>query len=58
MKPKHPVIEAIRERNTVRQFTPEEVSEEILNLILESGLWAPSGMNNQPWKFASSVTKI
>ena len=52
MNAKNPVIEAIRTRRSVRQFTKEPVSEEVLNQILESGLWAPSGKNNQPWKFA------
>ena len=49
---KNPVIEAIRTRRSVRQFTKEPISDEVMNQILESGLWAPSGKNNQPWKFA------
>jgi nitroreductase len=49
---KNPVIEAIRTRRSIRQFTKEPVSDEVMNQILESGLWAPSGKNNQPWKFA------
>jgi nitroreductase len=52
MRAKDPVIEAIRTRRSVRRFTREAVSDEVLNQILESGLWAPSGKNNQPWKFA------
>ena len=52
MTNKNPVVEAIRKRRSVRQFTVEEVSEEMVNEILESGSWAPSGKNNQPWKFA------
>jgi len=52
MRAKNPVIEAIRTRRSIRQFTKEAVSDEVLNQILESGLWAPSGKNNQPWKFA------
>jgi nitroreductase len=52
MRAKDPVIEAIRTRRSIRQFTKEPVSDEMVNQILESGLWAPSGKNNQPWKFA------
>jgi nitroreductase len=52
MKAKDPVIEAIRTRRSIRQFTKEAVSDEVLNQILESALWAPSGKNNQPWRFA------
>jgi len=28
------------------------VSGELTGKILEAGRWAPSGLNNQPWKFA------
>ena len=52
MKSENSVIEAIKTRRSIRQFRKEPVSDELLNLILESGLWAPSGKNNQPWKFA------
>jgi nitroreductase len=52
MRGKNPVVEAIRTRRSIRQFTKEAVSDEALDQILESGLWAPSGKNNQPWKLA------
>jgi nitroreductase len=52
MGAKNPVIEAIRRRRSVRQFTKEPVSDDALDRILESAVWAPSGRNNQPWKFA------
>jgi nitroreductase len=48
----NPVIETIKTRRSIRQFKKEPVSEEALDQILESGAWAPSGKNNQPWKFA------
>ena len=52
MSAENPVIEAIRTRRSVRQFTRKPVSDDALNQILESAVWAPSGKNNQPWKFA------
>lgn len=52
MKAENPVIEAIKTRRSIRQFAKEPVSDEVVDQILESGLWAPSGKNNQPWKFA------
>jgi nitroreductase len=52
MDVKNPVIEAIKTRRSVRQFTSEPVSDDALNQILGSAVWAPSGRNNQPWKFA------
>ncbi len=52
MKVENPIIEAVRTRRSLRQFKKEPVSDDLLSQILESGLWAPSGKNNQPWKFA------
>lgn len=52
MDAKNQVIEAIRTRRSVRQFTNETVSDDTVNEILGSAVWAPSGKNNQPWKFA------
>ena len=52
MKAENPIIEAIKTRRSIRQFTKELVSDEVLDQILESGLWAPSGKNNQSWEFA------
>lgn len=46
------VIQAIKTRRSIRQFKKDPVPDEILDQILESALWAPSGKNNQPWKFA------
>jgi len=60
MKAEHSVIETIKTRRSFRQFTKKPVSDEVLDKILESGLWAPSRKNNQPWKFAvvrDSATK-
>ena len=46
------IIEIIKNRRSVRKFTSEPVSEELIVKILEAGRWAPSGLNNQPWRFA------
>jgi len=45
------VKEAILNRKSIRKYTEELVSEEKILEILEAGRWAPSGLNNQPWKF-------
>jgi nitroreductase len=46
------VLSAIRQRRSVRKFTDEPITDEELDAILEAGRWAPSGLNNQPWRFA------
>lgn len=47
----NPVLQAIVERRSIRRFTGEEVSTGDVRTILEAGRWAPSGLNNQPWRF-------
>lgn len=52
MKNEPSLLSAIRNRRSIRHFTKEPVPDELVDQILEAGLWAPSGKNNQPWKFA------
>ncbi len=44
-------FEAIAGRRSVREFTGEPVSDADLDRLLEAARWAPSGLNNQPWRF-------
>ncbi|MEJ2033313.1 MAG: nitroreductase family protein [Deltaproteobacteria bacterium] len=45
------ILEAIHRRRSIREFTEEKVSSEQILTIIEAGVWAPSGLNNQPWRF-------
>jgi len=45
-------IDAILERRSARKFSPEEIPDEDLSMILEAGLRAPSSKNSQPWYLA------
>ena len=42
---------AIRTRRSVREYTSDPVGEEELDELLQAARWAPSGLNNQPWRF-------
>lgn len=44
-------------RRSVRKFKDVPITKEILLKILEYGRWAPSGLNNQPWKIIGIVRK-
>ena len=44
------VIEAIRTRHSVRDFSSKPVPEETVMKILEASLRSPSGGNSQPWE--------
>ena len=46
-----PVQDAIERRRSIREFTGEPVARELLHKIVRAGIWAPSGLNNQPWRF-------
>jgi nitroreductase len=47
----NPVLDAVRQRRSIRRYTPEPVSAGEIAAVLEAGRWAPSGLNNQPWRF-------
>lgn len=45
-------LECINSRRSVREFTDEPVTAEQVRQIIDAGCRAPSGLNNQPWRFA------
>ena len=45
------ILNALHERRSIRKYTDEPVSTESIKTILDAGRWAPSGLNNQPWRF-------
>lgn len=42
----------LRGRRSVRRFRSDPVADEIINRVLDAGLWAPSPHGTQPWRFA------
>lgn len=46
-----PVLQAIYNRRSRREFTEQRVEMSDLHEIITAGIWAPSGLNNQPWRF-------
>ncbi len=48
----NPVLEAIYSRRSIREYTDEPVEDQQVLEIIRAGMWAPSGLNNQPWRFA------
>ncbi len=47
----HDVHPLIRQRFSPRAFTGDPVSEAELLTLFEAAAWAPSSMNEQPWRF-------
>ena len=45
------MLEAIRNRRSIRSYTPKDVDDALVHELLESARIAPSGSNKQPWAF-------
>jgi len=45
-------LRLIKERRSVRRYTKKTIPVHYVKRVLEAGQWAPSGLNNQPWRFA------
>jgi nitroreductase len=41
----------IRGRRSTRTYDDKPVPKELIEKVIESGTWAPTGVNRQPWKF-------
>jgi nitroreductase len=46
------IVQAIKERKSIRAFKPDQVPMDLLKKILEHAMRAPSWANTQPWEFA------
>jgi nitroreductase len=45
--------EAIHQRRAVRDYKPDPVSCDLLQQMIVTASWAPSAMNEQPWRFTA-----
>ncbi|MBT9161959.1 MAG: nitroreductase family protein [Dehalococcoidia bacterium] len=45
------LMQAIKERRSIRRLKSEPVNNDLVNTVLEAGRWAPSWANTQCWKF-------
>jgi nitroreductase len=45
------VLEAIKGRRSIRAFKNRNVSQELVEKLIEAAIWAPSAGNIQPWEF-------
>ena len=47
----NPVMQALLTRRSIRRFESKPIPEDILNMILKAGYYAPTGHNLQTWRF-------
>lgn len=45
------LVEAIKNRKSIRKYTDQVVTDEQINTLLEAAMCAPSAHNKQPWEF-------
>jgi nitroreductase len=50
-----PILETLRQRWSPRAFSEQPVEKEKLQSIFEAARWAPSSMNEQPWRFIVGI---
>lgn len=50
-KNNYPINDLLKQRWSPRAYSEKPVEKEKIQSILEAGRWAPSAMNEQPWKF-------
>lgn len=51
------ILENIYARRAVRSFSDKPIPENIIREIIDAGNMAPSGCNNQPWRFVVVTDK-
>ena len=51
------IIKQIKERRSIRSYTDQSVSKEKINEIIQTGRYAPSATNRQPWRFIVITNK-
>ena len=52
---RHPgsrILDTIHGRRSVRKYLERDVSEDLIERVLEAARWAPSPHGRQPWRFA------
>ncbi len=45
------ILEVIRTRRSIPQFTPDPVAREIIAELLDAAVWAPNHRLTEPWQF-------
>jgi nitroreductase len=45
------ILKLIKTRRSIRRFKRNQIPYKLIEKILEAARWAPSGLNNQPWRF-------
>jgi nitroreductase len=47
----HPVLKVIQDRKSIRAFAPDKIEKDKIESLFEAARWAPSSVNEQPWRY-------
>ena len=47
----YPIAEVIKQRRSGRAYANKVVAQNVINALFEAARWAPSSMNEQPWRY-------
>jgi nitroreductase len=45
------IFTLIKSRRSIRKYKDKPVPKKLVEQVVDAGIWAPSSMNRQPWKF-------
>ncbi len=51
------ILDIIMKRRSIRRYVDRPVEPEMLNMLLQAAMAAPSAMNSQPWEFVVVTEK-
>ena len=46
------LLDVIRQRRSIRRYQERPISPELIDMLIEAAVWAPSAHNRQPWRLA------
>jgi nitroreductase len=52
----NPILDVIARRRSSRAYAPAPVTSKQIETLFESARWAPSSMNEQPWRYLYATT--
>lgn len=47
----YPISDVIKQRRSGRAYADKAVEQHVINALFEAARWAPSSMNEQPWRY-------
>ena len=45
------IINLVKSRRNTKNFKDQEVPRRLIEILLDSAVWAPNHRNTEPWKF-------